>query len=247
MHRLLLQAGADPLHRAIDGRTILDESEDLDAYVLEVLRRKRERALQTAHATARLKEKTKLENLRSREQYAEAERKRREAYKANLASNDQKLAGKYDDSPFRHNVGVVYNRIRMAREKEAQLEHEHAKIFKKLEAMTGTPEIDAVRLAPREVVDRVASKPIARLELERYRVRVDGKELKKELTFLSKMVNRCLVDTQSKFPVLLQNNPQLQAMMQPAVPKPLLAPHSAFTTFIRNDPDLVRASAFQGQ
>lgn len=227
-----------PLHQRTD-------PEDPEEYILEVLRKKRERALKTAHESARLLEKTKQENLMSRYQVAEAENSRRNSYRKALVDNFQKLAHKYDDSPFRNDVVFMHNKCIERREKEMVVELQHSRIQKQLEAMKGYSKNDVMRLAPAEMLSRVTAEPISRLELERHRSRVDGKELKKELTYLSKMVDHCLVDTSRMFPVL-QGNPRIQAMLQPpSTPKPLhpLAPHNASTFFIRNDSDFGRAKS----
>lgn len=204
--------------------------DDLDADTREILRRKRELAQRTAEATRRILERNRLENRETRLKYAAIERKRVADFKAAMAANFRKHSDMYNNSPFRDDVGAVYARINAKKAKEAALERQHERIYKILDAMTGMPEVDPVRLAPLENRERVMADPFARIELERRQSRVDAKELKREYNFLQDMVHKSLASTREKFSIIEQRIP----LEDKRDSKPALEPHTDRTKFIRN-------------
>jgi len=208
-----------------------------DEEILAILKRKREVAVRTAEATRRLHDRNKVENLRTRLHYAKVEADRIADYKRRLAENHQKHVEMYSHSPFRHDVGVHYFKVVEKKEKEAALEREYQKIYKRLEAMTGTPKIDLLKLSNKDVLDKVTSDPLSKEELVRRKNRLDARELQKELSFLDGMVDRCLDDTRKKFP----NVPFGKDDANVAIPN--LNPFKEHTKFIRNDPAYVDAAA----
>ena len=216
-----------------------DEEIDID----QILQEKRERSLRVAEATARFWARNKRENLETRLCVASIEKQRLEEFKRALQKNNDKHSHRTEKSPLRHDVGSNYFRTRAKKEKEALQQREYAKIERILDSMKGTPEIDVLRLAPANIMAHVVSDPLSKIELQRRRTQRDRKEIKKELGFLSMMVNRCLVDTAQKFP-LLASNPKVQSAIRPEAVNLRLEPHTDTTLFIRNDPDYVRAVAF---
>ena len=207
-----------------------------DEEILAILKRKREVAVRTAMATKRLHDRNKDENLRTRLHYAKVEADRIADYKRRLAENHQKHLEMYSHNPLRHDVGENYLKIMGRKEKEASLEREHQKIYKRLEAMTGTPKIDLLKLSNKEVLDKVTSDPLSKEELVRRKNRLDARELQRELSFLDGMVDRCLDDTRKKFPNVPFSKDESNVAIVP------LNPFKEHTKFIRNDPAYVDAA-----
>ena len=207
-----------------------------DEDVRAILRRKREIAQRTAEATRLLQERNQLENRATRLRYARKESQRVAEYKRKVAANLQKHSDMYNNSPLRHDVAAAYDRRKAKKEKEDAVEREHARIYRILESFKGTPKEDPVRLASRDVLSKVSRDPITRIELDRRCNRVDAQELSKELAIIQTLLETCLEDTRSKFPVLQDKLPASpSASKAPPVGRAALEPHNERTLFIRND------------
>jgi len=209
--------------------------DELDAETRAILRRKRELAQRTAEATRRIHERNRIENRETRLKYVAIERKRVSDFKAAMAANFRKHSDMYNNSPFRHDIGAIYARINAKKEKEAALDREHDRIYKILDAMTGMPEVDPVRLAPLENRERVMADPFSRIELERRQSRVDAQVHNQEYQFLQNMVHKSLESTRRKFAIIEQRIP----LEEKRDSKPALEPHTDRTKFIRNHADYV--------
>jgi len=207
-----------------------------DEEVRAILRRKREVATKTAEATQRLQERNKRENRETRLRYARIESERIAEYKRKVAANLAKHADMYNNSPFRHDVGANYERVQAKKKKEAQQEQEHARIYKILEGMKGTPKVDTVRMAPEKSRAKVMSDPLSRIELERRANTVDAEELRKEYDFIDGMLRECLKSTRRRFPILDEKLPSIADLSE--IPLEL-NPHTDRTKFIRNHADFV--------
>jgi len=202
----------------------------------ELLILRRKRATRTAEATQRLQERNKRENRETRLRYARLESERIAEYKRKVAANFAKHADMYNNSPFRHDVGANYERVQAKKRKEALQEQEHARIYKILEGMKGTPKVDTVRMAPEQARAKVMSDPLSRIELERRTKKVDAQELRKEYAFVDGMLRDCLKTTRRRFPILDEKLPSIADLSE----QPLaLNPHTDRTKFIRNHADFV--------
>lgn len=176
-----------------------------DEDIQRELARIKERNIAAELATAKVRARTRRENMavRLRVEQVDKERLRREF--ENSQHHLKAFANMYDNSPYRYDIVEMRRRQREKREKE---EADHAKFqatMQTLADMTGIVENHPARLTTRDNYNKVVNSPLKH-EIVRHRLTFeDNNKVKDELRYLHEYVAEGLQETKKTFKCFQEN------------------------------------------